>query len=265
MRTSREGSPMSLVDSHCHIDFPELAADIEGVLARMAANEVTHALCVSVNLEDFPRVHALARAHANIFASAGVHPDHTGAEPTEAELHRAGSAEKVVAIGETGLDYYRASGDLEPQRSRFRRHIRIARELKKPLIIHCRQAAEDLLRIMAEEGARDVGGVMHCFTESWEVAAQAMDMDFRISFSGIVTFRNAAPLREVATRVPLDRMLVETDSPYLAPVPHRGKTNEPSYVRHVAEAIAELRGVPLTEVASLTSANFFRLFDAFQV
>jgi TatD DNase family protein len=255
---------MSLVDSHCHIDFPELAADIEGVLARMAANEVTHALCVSVSLEDFPRVHALAREHANIFASAGVHPDHTGAEPTEAELRSAGSAAKVVAIGETGLDYYRASGDLEPQRSRFRRHIRVARELKKPLIIHCRQAADDLLRIMAEEGARDVGGVMHCFTESWEVAARAMEMDFRISFSGIVTFRNAAPLREVAVRVPLDRMLVETDSPYLAPVPHRGKTNEPSYVRHVAAAIADLRGLPLSEIAAATSANFFRLFDAFR-
>ena len=254
---------MSLVDSHCHIDFPELAADIEGVLARMAANEVTHALCVSVSLDDFPRVHALAREHANIFASAGVHPDHTGAEPTEAELRSAGSADKVVAIGETGLDYYRASGDLEPQRSRFRRHIRVARELKKPLIIHCRQAADDLLRIMAEEGARDVGGVMHCFTESWEVAARAMEMDFRISFSGIVTFRNAAPLREVAVRVPLDRTLVETDSPYLAPVPHRGKTNEPSYVRHVAAALAELRGLPLSEIAAATSANFFRLFDAF--
>lgn len=255
---------MSLVDSHCHIDFPELAADIEGVLTRMAANEVTHALCVSVNLEDFPRVHALARDHANIFASAGVHPDHTGAEPTEAELRSAGSADKVVAIGETGLDYYRASGDLEPQRARFRRHIGVARELKKPLIIHCRQAAEDLLRIMAEEGAREVGGVMHCFTESWEVAARAMEMDFRISFSGIVTFRNAAPLREVAGRVPLDRMLVETDSPYLAPVPYRGKTNEPSYVRHVAAAIAELRGLPLSEVAAATSANFFQLFDAFR-
>ena len=256
---------MNLVDSHCHIDFPELAADIEGVLARMAANAVTHALCVSVNLEDFPRVHALARDHANIFASAGVHPDYSGPELGEAELRRAGSAEKVVAIGETGLDYYRASGDLEPQRERFRRHIRIARELGKPLIIHCRQSADDLLRIMAEEGAREVGGVMHCFTESWEVAARAMEMDFRISFSGIVTFRNAAPLREVAARVPLDRMLVETDSPYLAPVPHRGKTNEPSYVRHVAEAIAELRGVPLTTLAAATTANFFGLFDAFQM
>ena len=254
---------MNLVDSHCHIDFPELAADLSGVLARMRTNDVSHALCVSVNLEDFPRVLALAQAHQHIFASAGVHPDHTGAEPTETQLRAAGSMERVVAIGETGLDYYRAADDaLEPQRERFRRHIRVARELKKPLIIHCRQAADDLLRIMDEEGAREVGGVMHCFTESWDVAARAMELNFRISFSGIVTFRNAAPLREVAARVPLERMLVETDSPYLAPVPYRGKTNEPSYVRHVAAAIAELRGIPLPDLARTTTANFFQLFDA---
>jgi TatD DNase family protein len=252
----------SLVDSHCHIDFPELAADIDGVLARMAANGVTHALCVSVNLEDFPRVLALARAHPNVFASAGVHPDHTGAEPSEAELRAAGSEAGVVAIGETGLDYYRASGDLEWQRERFRRHIRVARALGKPLIVHCRQAAEDLLRIMEEEGAGAAGGVMHCFTESWAVAERALALNFLISFSGIVTFRNAAALREVAMRVPLDRMLVETDSPYLAPVPHRGKTNEPAYVRHVAEAIAALRGVPLADLARATTRNFFELFNA---
>jgi TatD DNase family protein len=207
-------------------------------------------------------VHALARAHANLFASAGVHPDHTGAEPSEADLLRMAGAPEVVAVGETGLDYYRASGDLEYQRERFRRHIRVARTLAKPVIIHCRQAADDLLRIMDEERAADVGGVMHCFTESWEVAARAMEMNFLISFSGIVTFRNAAALREVARAVPLERMLVETDSPYLAPVPHRGKTNEPAYVRHVAEAIAELRGVPLAAVAAATTSNFFRLFNA---
>ena len=252
----------SLVDSHCHIDFPELAADIDGVLARMAANGVTHALCVSVNLEDFPRVLALARAHPNVFASAGVHPDHTGPEPSEAELRAAGSEARVVAIGETGLDYYRASGDLEWQRERFRRHIRVARALGKPLIIHCRQAAEDLLRIMEEEGAAAAGGVMHCFTESWAVAERALALNFLISFSGIVTFRNAEALREVALRVPLDRMLVETDSPYLAPVPHRGKTNEPAYVRHVAEAIAALRGLPLEDLAQATTRNFFELFNA---
>ena len=252
----------NLVDSHCHIDFPELAADIEGVLGRMAANGVSHALCVSVNLEDFPRVLALAQTYPNIFASAGVHPDHEGAEPTEAQLRAAASSERVVAIGETGLDYYRASGDVEPQRSRFRSHIRVARALSKPLIIHCRQAADDLLRIMEEEGAAETGGVMHCFTESWEVAERAMAMNFLISFSGIVTFRNAAALRDVALRVPLDRMLVETDSPYLAPVPHRGKTNEPAFVRHVAEAIATLRGIPIDQLAAATTANFARLFHA---
>jgi TatD DNase family protein len=252
-----------LVDSHCHIDFPELATDIEGVLARMASSGVTHALCVSVNLEDFPRVLALAQAHPNVFASAGVHPDHAGPEPSEQQLRAAGSEARVVAIGETGLDYYRATGDLEPQRERFRRHIRVARDLGKPLIIHCRQAAEDLLRIMEEEGAAEAGGVMHCFTESWDVAARAMAMNFFISFSGIVTFRNAGALREVAQRVPLERMLVETDSPYLAPVPHRGKTNEPAFVRHVAESIAELRGIALPELAAATTANFNRLFHAF--
>ncbi|MGH8636913.1 MAG: TatD family hydrolase [Burkholderiales bacterium] len=256
-------SDASLVDSHCHIDFPELAADIAGVLERMAANGVTHALCVSVNLEDFPRILKLARSHPNIFASAGVHPDHTGAEPSESQLCSAGSEERVVAIGETGLDYYRAAGDLEPQRERFRRHIRVARALGKPLIIHCRQAAEDLLRIMDEEGAAEAGGVMHCFTESWEVASRAMAMNFYISFSGIVTFRNAAALREVAMQVPLERMLVETDSPYLAPVPHRGKTNEPAFVRHVAEAIAQVRGESLRQLCVATTANFNRLFHAF--
>jgi TatD DNase family protein len=253
----------TLVDSHCHIDFPELADDIAGVLERMASNGVTHALCVSVNLEDFPRVLKLAREHSNVFASAGVHPDHTGAEPSESELRSAAIENRVVAIGETGLDYYRASGDLEFQRERFRRHIRVARALGKPLIIHCRQAADDLLRIMQEEGAAEAGGVMHCFTESWDVAARAMAMNFYISFSGIVTFRNAEALRQVALRVPLDRMLVETDSPYLAPVPYRGKTNEPAFVRHVAEAIAGLRAVPLDQIAAATTANFAKLFHAF--
>jgi TatD DNase family protein len=256
-------SGAALVDSHCHIDFPELAADITGVLDRMASNGVTHALCVSVNLEDFPRVLKLAREHPNIFASAGVHPDHAGAEPSESELRSAGSDQRVVAIGETGLDYYRASGDLEPQRERFRRHIRVARALGKPLVIHCRQAADDLLRIMEEEGAASAGGVMHCFTESWDVAARAMAMNFYISFSGIVTFRNAEALREVALRVPLERMLIETDSPYLAPVPHRGKTNEPAFVRHVAEAIAQLRGLPVNDIGAATMANFRKLFNAF--
>jgi len=252
-----------LVDSHCHLDFPELAADTPGVLARMAANGVTHALCVSVNLEDVPKVLALARAHANLYATVGVHPDHVeGLDPTAEQLASLADQARVIAIGETGLDYYRLQGDLEWQRARFRNHIRAARALGKPLVIHCREAASDVLRIMREEHAADVGGVMHCFTESWAVAAEAMDMNFYISFSGIVTFRNAAALREVAAKVPADRYLVETDSPYLAPVPHRGKTNEPAWVRHVAEGIAQVREIPYAQVANETTRNFFALFNA---
>lgn len=253
-----------LVDSHCHVDFPDLADDTPGVLERMRANGVRHALCVSVTWEDYPRVAALARAHDCLSASVGVHPDtESGHEPSVAELVREGAAANIVAVGETGLDYFRLKGDLEWQRERFRNHIRAARELGKPLIIHCREAAPDLLRILREESARDVGGVMHCFTESWDVAAQAMDMAFMISFSGIVTFRSAGALREVAKRVPDDRLLVETDSPYLAPVPHRGKRNEPAYVRHVAEELARLREVPLAAVATRTTQNFRELFNAF--
>lgn len=253
-----------LVDSHCHIDFPDLAADVPGVIERMRANGVQHALCVSVNWEDYPRVIGLARENDCISASVGVHPDTQGGyEPSIAELVREGAADKIVAVGETGLDYFRASGDLDWQRQRFRRHIRAARELHKPLIIHCREAAQDLLQILREEDARDVGGVMHCFTESWEVAAAAIDLNFYISFSGIVTFKSAAALRDVAKRVPNDRMLVETDSPYLAPVPHRGKTNQPAFVRHVAEELAHVRGVPYADVARDTTLNFRKLFDAF--
>ena len=252
-----------LVDSHCHIDFPELAQDIDGVLNRMAMNGVTHALCVSVSLEDFPRVFELAQARENIYASVGVHPDYQGGmEPSCAELVRLGGAERIVAIGETGLDYYRLTGNLEWQRDRFRTHIRAARALGKPLIIHCRDSAEDVLRIMQEEGAAEVGGVMHCFTESWSVAERALALNFLISFSGIVTFRNAGHIRAVAERVPADRLLLETDAPYLAPVPKRGKTNEPSYVRHVGECVAQLRGVSFAEIAQRTTANFFELFNA---
>ncbi len=227
----------------------------------MADNQVTHALCVGVDLPDFPRVRALAEAHDNLFASVGVHPDYTDTpEPTVEELVALARHPRVVAIGETGLDYFRLKGDLEWQRQRFRTHIRAAREAGKPLIIHTRQAAEDTLRVMREEGAGEAGGVMHCFTETWEVAEAAMDMGFYISFSGIVTFKNAEALREVARRVPLERMLIETDSPYLAPVPFRGKTNEPAFVRYVAEEIARLKGVGVTDVGEATSRNFFNLF-----
>jgi TatD DNase family protein len=250
-----------LVDSHCHINFPGLADKLDELLASMAQNGVSHALCVSVNLADFPQVRALAERHANIFASVGVHPDYEDAdEPTVERLVALADHPKVIAIGETGLDYFRLQGDLEWQRARFRNHIRTARACRKPLIIHTREAAADTLRIMGEEGAAEVAGVMHCFTESWEVAEQAIDMGFYISFSGIVTFKTAHALKDVAKRVPLERMLVETDSPYLAPVPHRGKTNQPAFVKHVAEEIANLRGIALEEVADATTRNFFRLF-----
>ena len=250
-----------LVDSHCHLDFPDLASNLDELLAKMRDNEVSHALCVSVNLQDFPRVLALAEAYSNLFASVGVHPDYENlAEPQAAQLAALAAHPRVVAIGETGLDYFRLKGDLEWQRERFRQHIRAARQCGKPLIIHTREAAEDTLRIMAEEGADSVGGVMHCFTESWEVAQQAMEMNFYISFSGIVTFKKAASLKDIAKRIPLERMLVETDSPYLAPVPHRGKMNQPAFVRHVAEEIAALRGIAVNEVDAATTRNFFKLF-----
>lgn len=250
-----------LVDSHCHLDFPELAGDLDAVLVRMASNGVTHALCVAVELEHFPQVRALAHRHSNLFASVGVHPDYPDVQPpTVEQLLALADDPRIVAIGETGLDYYRLKGDLEWQRERFRTHIRAARICGKPLIIHTRAASDDTIRIMREERAGDAGGVMHCFTESWETAAAAIEMGFHISFSGIISFKSAASLREVASKVPLDRLLVETDSPYLAPVPHRGKTNEPSYVLHVAECLAQLRGLRLDQIANQTTTNFGNLF-----
>lgn len=250
-----------LADSHCHIDFPEYADRIPQVLEGMARNQVSHALCVCVNLVDFPRVLALAERHAQLFASVGVHPDQDrDAGPQVEDLVERAQHPKIVAIGETGLDYFRQSGDLEWQKARFRTHIRAACECAKPLIIHTRDAGEDTLRIMREERAYESGGVMHCFTETLEFAQAAMELNFYISFSGIVTFKNAQALKAVAKAIPLERMLVETDSPYLAPVPHRGKSNEPGWVRHVAEEIASLRGIPLEALAEATTANFFRLF-----
>lgn len=252
----------ALVDSHCHLDFPDYTEGVEPLLANMAQAGVSHALCVSVSLERFPGVLALAERFDNLFASVGVHPDHQDAqEPSVEELVRLAAHPKVVAIGETGLDYYRSPREAVAwQRERFRTHIRAARAAGKPLIIHTRNAAEDTLAIMAEERAHEVGGVMHCFTESLPVAQQAMAMGFYISFSGIVTFKNAASLREVAAAIPLERLLVETDAPYLAPVPHRGKRNEPAFVVHVAETIARIKGVALEDVARASYANFFRLF-----
>jgi TatD DNase family protein len=251
------------VDSHCHLDFPELTERLADVLANMAAARVEHALCISVTLEDWPRVAALAREHPQLSASIGVHPDSAGVqEPSVRQLVELSRTEKIVAIGETGLDYFRASGDMTWQQERFRTHIRAARESGKPLVIHTRSASEDTLRIMREERAAEAGGVMHCFTEDWNVAQAALDLGFYISISGIVTFKNAATVRDVAERVPQDRLLIETDSPYLAPVPNRGKTNEPAWVVHVAGAIATLRGLPVEAVAAFTTANYFRLFGA---
>lgn len=249
------------IDSHCHINFPELAGNIDEVLANMRANEVSNALCVSVDLDKFPEILSLAEKNDNIYASVGVHPDYElEHEPTQDELVRLAMHPKVIAIGETGLDYFRLTGDLEWQRNRFRTHIRAAVESGKPLIIHTRSASADTLRLMQEEGADKIGGVMHCFSESLDVALAAIEMNFYISFSGIVTFKKALELKDVATRIPLERMLIETDSPYLAPVPFRGKLNQPAYVKHVAEEIAKLRGISVEEVGIATSANFNKLF-----
>jgi len=254
-------SVSDLVDSHCHLNFDPLGAELPDVLTRAKANGVSHMLCVSVTLESFPAVRTIAHAHDHIFASVGVHPnERDGVDPSVEALCELAADPRVVAIGETGLDYFRSQGDMAWQHERFRRHIRAARATRKPLIIHTRDAATDTLRIMREEGADDIGGVMHCFTETWEVARAALDLNFHISFSGIVTFKNADALRDVARQVPAERLLVETDSPYLAPVPYRGKPNEPSYVRHVAECLATLRAQPLAAIAAQTTQNFFRLF-----
>ena len=252
-----------LVDSHCHLDFPDFAERLPELLAAMANNDVGAAVCIGVNLEDFPNVLALAEAYPHLYATVGVHPEYTdAAEPDVAELVRLAAHPKVIAIGETGLDYYWQKDKPEWQRVRFRTHIQAARACGKPLVIHMRDAAEDTLRLLGEEGAEMVGGVMHCFTENWEVARQALDLGLYISFSGIVTFKNAKAIKEVATRAPLDRILVETDSPYLAPMPYRGKQNQPAFVLHVAEEIARLRGMTTEAVAEATTANFFKLFRA---
>ena len=252
-----------LVDSHCHLNFEPLNAGLEDVLQHARDNGVGHMLCVSVTLETFPEVRALAHNHSNLFASVGVHPnEREGREPSVEDLTSLANDARVVAIGETGLDYYRSQGDMAWQQERFRRHIRAAKTSGKPLIIHTREAATDTLRIMREESAGEVSGVMHCFTESLEVARQALEQNFYISFSGIVTFRNAEALREVAKQVPAERLLIETDAPYLAPVPFRGKTNEPAFVRHVAECLADVRDTSLEAIAAQTTKNFFSLFQS---
>jgi TatD DNase family protein len=262
------------VDSHCHLSFPELASQLPQIRAAMAQAQVDRALCICTRLEEFEQVHALAMGYDNFWATAGVHPDEEGiAEPSVAKLLELAARPKVVAIGETGLDYYqmderkggRSIGDLDWQRNRFRTHIHAARQARLPLVIHTRASSADTVAILKEEGedgsAGAAGGVFHCFTETAEVARAALDLGFYISFSGILTFKSAAELREVAKFVPEDRLLIETDSPYLAPVPYRGKVNNPSYVPFVARQVAELRGLPVERVAEVTSANFERLFE----
>lgn len=234
---------------------------LDQVLLRARENHVDYMLCVSVNLEHYPEVLALAEQYPHIFASVGVHPnEQSGADPSAEQLIKLAQHERVVAIGETGLDYFRSTGDMTWQHNRFRNHIETAKAVNKPLIIHTRDAAEDTMRILEEEGAEQCGGVMHCFVENWDIAKRALDLGFYISLSGIVTFKNAKDLQEVAKRLPLDRILVETDSPYLAPVPFRGKSNEPAYVLHVARFLSELRGEDYEHIADQTTQNFFDLF-----
>ena len=256
-------------DSHCHLSFPELAQQLPAIRLAMAQAQVARALCICTTLEEFPAVHDLAMEHDNFWATVGVHPDNEGVrEPSVSDLIALGARSRVVGIGETGLDYYRLGqrtvADMAWQRERFRTHIRAARALKKPLVIHTRSASSDTLALLREEGEDGssgcAGGVFHCFTETAAVARAALDLGFYISFSGILTFKSARDLRDVAAFVPLDRMLIETDSPYLAPVPHRGKTNNPSFVPFVAATLASLRGLPLETIAALTTENFETLF-----
>ncbi|MDD5030295.1 MAG: TatD family hydrolase [Rhodoferax sp.] len=259
------------VDSHCHLNDPALAPNMDAILAAMAQARVGRALCISTTLEEFPEVHQLALTHSNLWATVGVHPESEGVqEPALQDLLRIGSLPRVVGIGETGLDYYRLNGrsvaDMAWQRERFRVHIRAARQLGKPLVIHTRNAAADTLQVLQQEGedgsSGSAGGVFHCFSEDWQVARTALDAGFYISFSGIMTFKSAQAMRDVAQKVPLDRVLIETDSPYLAPMPYRGKTNTPAYVPLVAQQLAVLHALPIETIAQRTSANFETLFRA---
>ena len=255
-----------LVDSHCHLNFLDLTEfnqDIANVLAQARENDVQHFLSVCVELTDYPALEKLAAEYSNINISVGVHPNTEMDKPVTAQMLCDLAANPAcIAIGETGLDYYRTHTEeaQEEQRDRFREHIKASLITSKPLIIHTRQAAEDTIKLMAEENAQNIGGVMHCFAESLDIAMQSIDLNFYISFSGIVTFKNAAALQEVARQVPLDRILIETDSPYLAPVPYRGKQNHPALVKHVAEAMAQLRGISYEEVAEITTQNFYKCF-----
>ncbi len=255
---------MSFVDSHCHLHFDPLRQDLDGAINRARAAGVSRMLCVSVGLADDLPIHEIMRTYPDVFGSVGVHPNESApSDRLYDDLLAAAYRGRMIAIGETGLDYYRVQeGERQPQQESFRRHIAASRHTHKPLIVHTREAGRDTLAILREEGAGEVGGIIHCFTEDAEFARQALDLNFYISFSGIVTFKNAQALRDVARLIPEDRLLIETDAPYLAPVPHRGKSNEPAYVPHVARGLADVRGVAWERVAEATSANFFRLFPA---
>ena len=253
---------MELADSHCHINFPQLWEKFDSVLDLAQQMDVKYMLCVAVNLEEYPQILELSDAHEFIYPSVGVHPNETkGEDPSVQRLVDLGTDDRVVAIGETGLDYYRSSGELDWQRERFVRHIEAARIVKKPIIVHSRNAPEDTISIMRDNQAREAGGVMHCFTGDYKMAKAALNEGFYISFSGIVTFKNAKDLAEVAKKIPMDKLLIETDAPYLAPVPKRGKENQPAYVRHTAEFLAELRGISLESLAEQTTINFLDLFQ----
>lgn len=254
---------MFLVDSHCHLNLLDLSAydnDLDKIITHAQQQEVYYFLNVCVSIAEFPVLLQTAEKYPCVATSVGLHPNEQEETVSVDDLLRLARHEKVIAIGETGLDYYRSNGDLTWQRERFRQHIQAAKALNKPLIVHTRAAKEDTIQIMQEEKAHEIGGVMHCFSEDWATAKKALDLNFYISFSGIVTFKNATTLQEVARKIPLDRMLIETDSPYLAPQPHRGKPNEPAYVRYTAQYLAELRQISLTEFAEQTTENFFTLF-----
>lgn len=252
------------IDSHCHLDRIDLKPyhnDFSVFMQEVKNHKIEHLLCIAIDLEAYPAMFDLVKDYPNISLSVGVHPnENEGRKPTFDELLKLGSHEKVVAIGETGLDYFRSSGDLSWQHEHFKTHIQVAKALKKPLIIHTREAAEDTLKILREEGADEVGGVIHCFTEDWEFAQKAMALNFYISFSGIVTFKNAHAIQDAAQKIPGNRFLIETDSPYLAPSPFRGKPNYPLYVQHVAKKLADLRGTTVDEIAAQSTANYYAVF-----
>jgi TatD DNase family protein len=257
-----------LVDSHCHLDRLDLTAhenSLDKALDAAKQQGVSHFLCVCIDMKNYQNVIEIAERYVNVSASAGLHPTEVVTdEPTLEELIAHGQHPKVIAVGETGLDYYRDNTDHALQQARFRCHIRAAKALNKPLIVHSRSAREDTIRILQEEKADEIGGILHCFTEDWNMAEKAIAINFFISFSGIVTFQNAASLKEVAKQVPIEHMLIETDSPYLAPMPYRGKPNEPAYVKYVAEEIAQLKNITFAEVAQKTTENFFKLFNITQ-